>query len=503
MTLTPRRQLRGTPFTVDHFRRWSQLLVLDSGKRLRLEQHQLEFAEDLFSGVPELWKIVPEGNGKTTEMATHALYHCEFKPTAMVPVAASSREQAEWAYRQAEGLVLRSPYLRDAGFVCQEGYRRIKFPELLSRIQIFAADDRTGDGIIPTLCLLDELHRHRDLRLYRTWRGKLEKRGAQLVAISTAGEPGDEFEEQREAIRQTAKETTRRGRTFVRAAGPELIMHEWAVPEDGDVEDLSLVAEANPLRSITVARLRKKRATPTWTLAHWRRFVCNLPTRSALAAITEAEWASWAAGSAEERIPEGQQVWLGIDLAFKWDTTALVPFWWKSDTCRIFGDPVILEPPRNGDSLDPDLIEAAVLEIEARNPIHTVVVDRSKAEQFAKWCSDTLKARVVERAQSTSYAVVDFQKFMEAGRAGWLRHQNHPVMNRHVLNAIAKPLPGGDHRFERPDTSRGAPAEQHKRVIDALTAASMVHSEAVLLGEGGSGFEAFTQEELEAAMEAA
>ena len=33
------------------------------------------------------------------------------------------------------------------------------------------------------------------MRLYRTWRGKLDKRGGQIVVISTAGEPGGEFEE--------------------------------------------------------------------------------------------------------------------------------------------------------------------------------------------------------------------------------------------------------------------------------------------------------------------
>ena len=69
-----------------------------------------------------------------------------------------------------------------------------------------------------------------------------------------------------------------------------LVLHEWALPEDGDPEDLDLVASANPLSMITVESLRAKRAAPSWTLAHWRRFVCNLPTRSVTAAITEAEW---------------------------------------------------------------------------------------------------------------------------------------------------------------------------------------------------------------------
>jgi phage terminase large subunit-like protein len=70
-----------------------------------------------------------------------------------------------------------------------------------SRIQVFASDDRTGDGVIPGgIAILDELHRHRDLKLYETWKGKLKKRDAQIIVISTAGEVGSEFEEERTAV---------------------------------------------------------------------------------------------------------------------------------------------------------------------------------------------------------------------------------------------------------------------------------------------------------------
>ncbi len=163
---------------------------------------------------------------------------------AFVAVAASSREQTEWLYRQAAGFVDRSPVLQPL-FRPQEGYRRIRCDRTRSRIQIFAADDRTGDGPIATLFLLDELHRHRDLRLYRTWRGKLEKRGGQIVAISTAGAPGSEFEEARALIRERAPEVER-SETFLRAVSDQLVLHGWAVPEGGDVEDLELVKRATP-----------------------------------------------------------------------------------------------------------------------------------------------------------------------------------------------------------------------------------------------------------------
>jgi hypothetical protein len=44
------------------------------------------------------------------------------------------------------------------------------------------------------------------------------------------------------------------------------------------------------------------------------------------------------------------------------------------------------------------------------------------------------------------------------------------------MNAVARRLPGGDHRFDRPSASRHSVEQQDRRVIDALTAAGMVAS---------------------------
>jgi len=451
-------------------------LELDNGQQWDIEDFQAAFLEDLFSGVPECWLIIPEGNAKTTLFAGIGLYHIEHRRSAMVPIAASARDQVEIMYTQAEGFIVRSE-LR--GFKLHPGYRRIRYEDTLSRIQVQAADDRTGDGVIPTLGLVDELHRHRDLRLYRTWRGKLEKRGGQLAAISTRGEPGSEFELTLERIRHEATDLSIDG-TFTRAASSRLVLHEWAVPEDGDVEDMDLVKTANPLKAITVPILTEKRAAPTMTLNHWRRFVCNRPTRADNAAITEAEWY---AARTTETIPEGQPIYLGLDVAWKWDTTSAVPFWMRDPEFRLFGPASILVPPRDGNSLDPALVEGALLAIHARNPVHTVVMDTSKAEQLARWIEATLGAVVIDRQQTNALAVEDYERFMEALRNGWLKHAGDVGLTTHALNAIARILPFGDARFDRPVHNRTAGPEQERRVIDALTAASMVHSVASAIPE--------------------
>ena len=188
------------PFTIEHFAKWTGNLTLDSGEKWVPEPFQLAFVKDVFHGYPSCWLIVPEGNGKTTLVAGLALYFCEFSPQPVsIPVAASARDQAEILYRQAEGFVLRSKPLHDLvssalqvirgklklevpRFRALPGHRRIEHYKG-SRIQVQAADERTGDGVIFRLALIDELHRHRNLALWRTWAGKIFKQGGQVIVI--------------------------------------------------------------------------------------------------------------------------------------------------------------------------------------------------------------------------------------------------------------------------------------------------------------------------------
>jgi len=477
------RKLPGKPFTMRHFRAWSRRLRLKGDAEFMLERWEALFVEDVLAAlrgelsVRELWLIVPEGNGKSTLVAVLILYCLEFADDASIPVAAAARDQAEIIFTQGAGFVRRSPDLRGR-FQCKPGLREIVF-DMVSRAKIFASDAGTGDGIIPwPIEVLDELHRHQTLELYRTWAGKLDKERALLIVISTAGEPGSEFEDVRERMRQDAIESRVEG-CFGRYLGRQSVLHEYAVPEGGDVEDLALVKQANPSSRITVATLRAKRERPSWSLPHWRRLTCNMPTRSDSAAITERAWQAAVAPDDLRGIPAGEAVWLGLDLGWVYDTTALVPLWVRSPEFRLLGEAVILEPPGDGSQLPADAVERALLELHRRTPIHTVVMDMTKGEQLSQWIEDELGAEVVNRTQSNTMAAMDYERFMEGLRSGWLFHSGDEGLRRHALNAVARLLPGGDTRFDRPRVSRTvAPEMQRRRVIDALQAAAMVNTTA-------------------------
>jgi hypothetical protein len=162
-----------------------------------------------------------------------------------------------------------------------------------------------------------------------------------------------------------------------------------------------------------------------------------------------------------------------LDVAFKWDTTALVPLY-QTPGYRLLGPATVLIPPRDGSSMHPDEIKNAFLELTAEYRVGTVVMDIHNAEDIAAWIEDDLHVTVIDRQQGNKAMVADYNAFMDGLRNGTLKHTGCSDLRSHVLHAIARRLPGGDYRFDRHSTARTNVREQDRRVIDALTAAAMV-----------------------------
>jgi len=457
-------------WTVPHFEAYASRLVFDDGEQHPPEDWQLAFVEDLFAGRRENWLITPEGNGKTTFTAILALYGADFCSGPWIPVGAASSKQARILHDQAGEFVRKTPGLEER-FRVFDGYLKIASKANGGRgIEIFAADPKTGDGVIPfPFAIIDEGHRQEDMRLYRLWKGKLRKRGGQIIMLSTAGEPETPFENTREKIRRRGGTDRKRKGAFQRVATDALVMHEYMVVSDEACSDMAAVAEANPLSLIDEKVLLDEYESDTFDLGDWKRLKCNRPTRAAISAITDAEWD---AAEVERGWVTGENTDLGLDVAWKWDTTAFVPIW-DGPEYRLLGPASIITPPRDGSTLHPDEIKSAFHELASANTVETVVMDTSKAEDIAAWLEEQ-GVTVLERGNTNQPAVQDYEAFMDGLRNGTLKHTGDAGLRAHVLNAIARRLPGGDRRFDRPSTTRQTNIKQDRRVIDALTAAAMV-----------------------------
>jgi len=250
--------------------------------------------------------------------------------------------------------------------------------------------------------------------------------------------------------------------------------------------------------------------SPTLDFGEFKRLKCNIPSRSSWAAITDEEWANARIGSevapslsVDElaEMMQGARCDVGLDLGWKIDTTAAVAEFTFPDF-KLLDEAGVRVPPRDGTSLHPDRVKEMLYWRMERNPIDSLVMDMSDGEDVAAWAADELGVDVVDRPKSNDLAVVDYKHFMRDLRATepqWkvievkvpgskvprkvrvrllpmFLVRSCPLLTRHSMNAVARRLPRGDVRFDRPTSSRSSVRKQDTRVIDALDAAGMVNT---------------------------
>ena len=459
MSDKPEWSLRG-------FCRWvdEAAIANDSGGFIRVEPFQKEILRDYFKGARELFVLLPKGNGKTTLLALLALHHLQswHAPDAFVPVAAAGREQAEILFRAAEMAIHRSETLTGQ-YLIKSGLREIWTRDRRSRIKIFASSVTTADGVIPTLAIIDELHRHRSPELLALWRDGLSKRDGQLVGISTAGsDPTSPLGQMRAAALKNGRITRRGGCVRAEIEASRTVWREWALDDHDNLDDMRRVKRVNPASWMTVERLRQRRASPTMTDSQWARFACNVWTADDEAAVPLLDWRE--SEQAGLRIPPGTPVWLGADFAWKRDTTALAPVAHDPERADgvLLGAPWIFEPRGDGRIMPEGPIRAAIEEASRLWPIRLVLDPAAGGRRIAEWAEDTLGIDAVIHSQSATAMADAASTFLSALGSDELRHPGDPALTDHVMAAAMRTVGEGG-RFVKNGT----------RPIDAIIAAAM------------------------------
>lgn len=306
------------PAELDRFARFcEQVLTTEDGDPLQLHPFQRKMLADLFAGCRETLILVSKKNGKSTILGALALYHLCSTPDAECVIAAASRDQASIMLRQAQGFIRRSPHLPERLVVKQ---REIVHKTLAGRIRILASDVDTADGVIPTLALVDELHRHKSADLYGVFRDGLGPRNGLMVTISTAGDSEDSPLGLLRAKAHAMPGVKRKG-AYRHGRHEGFALHEWALEPDQDREDLKLVKQANPAPWQTIEALRQRRDSPSMTPWQWARFACGVWGLGSEPAFDRELWNSLGNG---ETIAEGRLITLGFDGSRRRDATALV-----------------------------------------------------------------------------------------------------------------------------------------------------------------------------------
>lgn len=494
--------------TLEHFEAFCRkFIVLDNGKPFELEPFQQVILRGYFAGVTETLVLLPKKNGKTTLLAALALYHLIYTPNANCYIAASAKHQARILYEQATGFVNRTgddgkllPQARSLQkrVLLRDGYKEIRSRRDTGFIRVLSGDVDTGDGVIPTLALVDELHRHKDDgALYGILMDGLAV-GGQIITISTAGETMKSAlgRIRRKALKMGAK---RKGAyTHVLSPNREFEMHEWSLRDDDDRDDLELVKQANPLEAMTIERLRRRKESPTMKPSQWARFACGAWVRGEDAAISSVDWEK--SGVEGLVLKEGAEVYISIDLGWKWDCTAVVPgephqrkeleienkqgdkeTFWRWSMVR-YGRPQILHPPRNGESLPFGRVIEAVLKFrdEDKLKILGVVMDPNADGERVAQELEKLGFVVIEHSQDGAMMADSSMAFAEAVGHGKVEHPKDEEFTDQVLAGIAKPAGGEKWRFAAPASNRGqrkkgVQEREDVEYVDGGTAAVMLH----------------------------
>ena len=441
-----------------------RFLRLEDGRPMVVEEFQRRMLADYFTGMRETLILVPKKNGKSTVLAALGLYHLITVEDAECVIAAASREQAlDPLLKQARGFVRRSPELA--------GRLRVTQREILSRdgagkIRVLAADVDTADGWLGTLALVDELHRWPSPELYGLLRDGLGPRDGRMLAISTAGD--DETSPLGKLRSAAYRGVVDRDGAYRYARSPDagFTLHEWAMDPDDDRDDMTVVKAANPASWQTVEKLAERHRSPSTTPWQWGRFACGIWEKGEKTAISPVEWAS---ARVEDAIPDGETVTLGIDLGWKWDTTAVVPLWRTPEERWRFGAPVILTPPRDGTSLPVSGVFAAVEGFRERYRVERVVLDPSAdGEHLAQRIEAELEIPVTAHSQKATPMCQAAMRLASALREGKLEHPGDGGFTAHALAAVAKSMPDGSWRFVK-----------DRQPIDALIAAAIALNVAI------------------------
>ena len=302
------------------------------------------------------------------------------------------------------------------------------------RVHRIAAAAGSAEGGRPNFVVLDELHELGSKeRLYTVLSASAAKmRNGWMLAITTAGADIDSL-----AGRLYQKgRSMERGETEDRSFWFRWLEGPAETRIDDDESFIAGLRAANP--GLGVIRpveswLSLRGVVPDFEL---RRYGLNQWVVGG-----EESWVSAEAWSSSARadlvIPEGERVYLGIDMALSGDTAAVVVCWPHQDDAGLGKFAVqsrIFEKPDGDDTLDTAAVEYHIRQMAERYQVAEAVFDPAYFEAEAARLMDD-GVPMVRFPQSPSRMMPAVQRAHRLISTGQVVHPGDTTFTRHVLDA--------------------------------------------------------------------
>lgn len=417
---------------------------------------------------------------KSTLSSGVSLYclSCEGEVGPQVVIGATTGDQAMKVFKPAQGMVRKSPDLREA-FGIEAWARSITCSESGGYIQTINAKGSTQDGHNPHLGVLDELHAHKDRGLFDVIKSAFGSRVNPLFwLITTAGfNLHGVCYEQRTYLTKVLQGIFQADHYF----GIIFTLDDAELDANGDVitpaddpYDPKVWPKANPLMPVTprpktmAKDAADARASPA-AEANFRTKNLNQWMNAASAWLNLAAWRACANVALDWSDFEGLDCWIGGDLADKDDITSLVlaafdtsgrlifkPLFWLPSAVLDHPDHADGQGPApyrtwveqghllltEGDWVDHNVIEAQIRDWMATYSVRGVLGDQFAAfQQMASRINedgdpDRPLARVLPKnAKNFTDPAKELEARVKSGPSR-LHHDGNPVMDWMASNVV-------------------------------------------------------------------
>lgn len=466
---------RGEPLAFEPWQRraWREALRLDKDGK-RIYQFVLQGR--------------PRKNYKTTECAALGLYLCgpDGEPGPEVAIGSGSRGQAGLVFNQARDFVDVSAELQRV-FIPQVD--AILAPALHGVLSRVSSEGRLQMGLNLSGAVLDELHVFQTERERMLYSALVTASGIReqpfVTSITTAGWDLHSLLGELYSSALKLNDVERFGRyeelTIARDLEAGFLMIWYGAPEGSDIENRKLWRAVNPGRAVRMDYLERQFQSPHVSEGEFARYHLN-QWRAA-----KERWIAdhvWRAGACELEPQEGQDVYLAVDAALTYDTTALdMAFPVEDDPAhrvlhiaRVWsarGDVAhdVLSPGR----IDLTLVEEYVISIANRFRVRELVYDPRYFEDTAMRLAKrgVAVAPMQPGTKLMSEATDRFYLDCQDGKVLHLAGEQGAVLTQHVEAAVALKTENGWRLSKLRAT----------RPIDALVAMLMAHSRAIRRSE--------------------
>ncbi|WP_322528977.1 terminase TerL endonuclease subunit [Salinicola sp. LHM] len=413
----------------------------------------------------EAYVEVGRKNGKSVIAAGVANYMlcADGEYGAEVYCGATTEKQAWEVFRPARLMLKNSPLLVSAAGI-EIMAKNISIPEDGSRLEPLIGDP--GDGSSPSCALVDEFHEHQTPNLYDTMSTGMGARDQPLMfIITTAGfnTAGPCYDKRRQV------------QQMLDGALPndELFGIIYTVDQGDDWQDPAVLRKANPNFGVSVSEefllkaqrdaIRYPSRQNSFLTKHLDIWV-SAPT----AWLNMADWHAAGDDSLTLDDFEGQECWLGVDLASKTDIAAIALLFrdevedkngrmktrWTAFVRSYLPEGAIERASNNraayeswvnsgdliitdGEELDFDVIREDIKDLAGRFQINEIAYDPWRATQLAHQLMND-GADIVEyrnTVQNMSPAMREMEAAITGGR--W-RHSCDPVLTWMASNVVAK-----------------------------------------------------------------